>query len=103
MAKFIAMKKAKIGDLRNRLSYFLRFVRQGQSVMVFDRDRAIARIDPVRDVAPLGDADAWPTDLVQTGILLPPLARLGRDWLRRRPKCRTDVVNALLEERASAR
>jgi antitoxin (DNA-binding transcriptional repressor) of toxin-antitoxin stability system len=41
------MKTVKISDLKNRLNYYLRFVRRGQSVLVYDRDRAIARNDPV--------------------------------------------------------
>ncbi|MDQ3517789.1 MAG: type II toxin-antitoxin system prevent-host-death family antitoxin [Gemmatimonadota bacterium] len=39
------MKKARISELKNRLSHYLRLVRQGHSVLIHDRDRAIVRIE----------------------------------------------------------
>jgi antitoxin (DNA-binding transcriptional repressor) of toxin-antitoxin stability system len=94
------MKKAGIAELKNRLSYYLGFVRRGQSILVYDRDRAIARIDPVRP-SDAAEEDDWTRELQQTGILRPPATRLGKDWLRRRPEVDADVVAALLAERAS--
>jgi len=94
------MKKAGIADLKNRLSYYLGFVRRGQSILVYDRDRAIARIDPVRPSDAV-EQDDWTIELQQTGILRPPATRLGKDWLRRRPEVDADVVAALLAERES--
>jgi antitoxin (DNA-binding transcriptional repressor) of toxin-antitoxin stability system len=98
------MKTVKIADLKNRLSYYLRFVRRGQSVLVYDRDRAIARIDPVSSADALDPAD-WTAELERTGVLRPPAAPLPRDWLKRRihAKGNGDVVGALLEERESGR
>ena len=43
--------EAKIRELKNRLSYYLRRVREGDSVVVFDRSTAVARIEPIRDGA----------------------------------------------------
>jgi antitoxin (DNA-binding transcriptional repressor) of toxin-antitoxin stability system len=40
-----AMTTVKITELKNRLSYYLGRVQQGESVLVCDRDRVIARID----------------------------------------------------------
>lgn len=94
------MKKAGIAELKNRLSYYLGFVRRGQSVLVYDRDRVIARIDPVTPSDAV-DQDDWTAELQQTGILRPPTARLGKDWLRRRPNVEADVVAAVLAERDS--
>lgn len=99
------MKIAKISELKNRLSYYLRFVRRGQSVLVYDRDRAIARIDPVSAAGALGPPD-WTAELEQAGILRPPTVPLPRDWLKRRIHARgegDDVVGALLDERESGR
>ena len=39
--------KATISDLRNRLSDYLRKVRAGETVLVLDRDRPIARIERI--------------------------------------------------------
>lgn len=103
MADLLGMKKANIGELRNRLSYNLRFVRRGQSVMVCDRDRIYARIEPVRDVGGSGDPGKWPAEVVQSGILLPPSQKLGRQWFRGRVRTSGDVVAGLLAERTSRR
>lgn len=42
------MKKAKIAELRNGLSRYLDHVRAGGTVMVYDRDKPIAEIVPLR-------------------------------------------------------
>ena len=96
------MKKAKISELKNRLSHYLRFVRGGQSVLVYDRDRPIARIDPVRDprADEAGDGIAA---LVRAGVLRPPTGALATEWLQHRIVVQSDVVGALLAERESSR
>ena len=38
------MKTVKIAELKNRLSYYLRRVQRGESILVCDRDRVVARI-----------------------------------------------------------
>lgn len=96
------MKSAGIADLKNRLSYYLRFVRRGQSVLIYDRDRAIARIDPVRSPGP-PESEDWIADLEQAGVLRAPTLSLPRDWLTKRIPAKGDVVAALLDERESGR
>jgi antitoxin (DNA-binding transcriptional repressor) of toxin-antitoxin stability system len=96
------MKRANVSELKNRLSHFLRFVRAGQSVLVYDRDRPIARIDPVTD-AGTADPGAWIAELETLGVLRPPSAKLPANWLRRRVPTRSDVVATLLDERESGR
>jgi antitoxin (DNA-binding transcriptional repressor) of toxin-antitoxin stability system len=95
------MKKARISELKDRLSEYLRLVRGGESVLVYDRDRPIARIDPIRD-ANAGQPDDW-TALEERGILRRPAATLPAAWLERRPHTRGDVIAALLEDRESGR
>ena len=96
------MKKVRISELKNRLSHYLRFVRRGQSVLVYDRDRVIARIDPVRDPSAAEAAD-WTAELERLGIVRPPAAALPSDWLQHRAQSKCDVVAALLDERESGR
>jgi len=98
----MAMKKARISELKNRLSHYLRFVRRGESVLVLDRDRAIARIDPV-GMEDTGDTTDWIADLERRGAVRRPAARLPGDWLRGRVDVPGDVVAALLSERESGR
>ena len=38
-------RRVRIAELQNRLSYYLRRVRRGESILVCDRDRVIARIE----------------------------------------------------------
>lgn len=49
-----AMKTVSISELRNRLSYYLRLVRRGEALLVSDRDRVIARIEPATAETRLG-------------------------------------------------
>jgi antitoxin (DNA-binding transcriptional repressor) of toxin-antitoxin stability system len=107
--KFIAMSVAvKIGELKNRLSHYLRKVRAGESVLVYDRDRIIARIDPVHDAARLGeDENARTAELVRRGVLAAPRQRSNKAWVRsflaELPDVDADVVSALLDEREHGR
>jgi len=96
------MKKAMISELKNRLSHYLRFVRRGESVLVYDRTRPIARIDPVRQLTG-SEADDGVVALERSGVLRAPTAPLPADWLRSRIRSEADVITALLEERASGR
>jgi antitoxin (DNA-binding transcriptional repressor) of toxin-antitoxin stability system len=96
------MKKAKIAELKNRLSHYLQFVRKGHSVLVYDRDTPIARIEPVGHPAALESAD-WISELERTGALRPPAKPLPKDWLQRRAMVKADVTQALLDERESGR
>jgi antitoxin (DNA-binding transcriptional repressor) of toxin-antitoxin stability system len=95
------MKRVGIAELKNRLSHYLRYVRGGEAVLVYDRDRAIARIEPVRG-EDLTDAD-WTAELERSGVLTPPSAILPDNWLANRPRVRCDVVRAVLEERETGR
>ena len=42
------MKKVRVTELKARLSHFLRLVRKGQTITVYDRDKPVAEIVPVR-------------------------------------------------------
>ena len=64
------MKAVKIAELRNRLSYYLRRVQRGESILVCDRERVIARIDrvDVHAVLPEGDGE-WLERLERRGVI----------------------------------
>ena len=101
-----AMMPVNVAELKNRLSHYLRLVRKGEVLLVRDRDRVIARIEPA------GDSDRRPSedperlaDLEARGIL-----RRGRQgsWdalLARRLDLAqgADVVGAVLAEREEGR
>jgi prevent-host-death family protein len=98
------MKSASISTLRNHLSEYLRRVRRGETVLVLDRDRPIARLEPVGESR--GDLPACYHEAVKAGIVRP--ARKRDDALRTvtpppRPKKPARLVEALMEERRAGR
>ena len=96
------MKNARISELRDGLSEYLARVRKGETVIVFDRDTPIARIEPI---PPAGEAvPDWVREAERRGILTPPKAHGGAPLP---PPVKVDpglsVLQALLEERRSGR
>jgi prevent-host-death family protein len=65
------MKTVNIGDLKARLSAHIKLVREGQEVIVCDRNEPVARIVPVN----LDDQSAQTKKLVARGVLVPPLKK----------------------------
>lgn len=96
--------EAKISELKDRLSHYLRRVRQGESVLVLDRDRVIARIEPAgrQDSDTEGDSD-WLSALERRGAVRRATHPLPKAWLAHRPKLKADVVQSLLDEREEGR
>ena len=98
------MKTVKIAELKNRLSHYLRLVQRGESVLVCDRDRVIARIDRVTAHASLPASDReWLDRLERRGVIRRGAGKPSRQWLGRRPAVGADVVAALLQERDEGR
>jgi antitoxin (DNA-binding transcriptional repressor) of toxin-antitoxin stability system len=50
------MKTANVTESKNGLSELLRSVRAGQSILIFDHDEPVARLEPVTVSALSGDA-----------------------------------------------
>ncbi len=95
---------AKISELKNRLSHYLSRVRRGESILVLDRDRVIARIDPAGGPARAETTDShWLDDLERRGVVRRASAPLPRDWIATRPALKADVVRAVLDERRDGR
>lgn len=99
------MKKASISETKNRLSELLERVRRGESILITDRDRPVARLEPVGSARP-AEVKGRLARLERAGLL-----RLGRGGLVKsivaepapRPKKGASAVAALLEERESGR
>ena len=100
----MTMKAVKIAELKNRLSYYLRRVQRGESILVCDRDRVIARIERVGADASVPGSDAeWLDRLERRGIIRRGTGKPTREWLARKPVVGADVVAALLREREEGR
>jgi prevent-host-death family protein len=65
------MKTVNISDLKARLSAHIQLVRDGEEVLVCDRNLPVARIVPCH----LADRSEQEQRLVARGILTPPLKR----------------------------
>jgi prevent-host-death family protein len=96
------MKNARISELRDRLSEYLARVRKGETVIVYDRDTPIARIDPIAPAAE--DLPDWVLEAYRKGIATPPRIRDGARLPRpMKPKKPVGLLEALLEERRTGR
>src|SRR5712691_4580851 len=97
------MAQAKISELKNRLSYYLKRVQRGEIVDVIDRDIPVARIVPIRP-APK-EQDAWIERLQRSGIIRGGPMKGVKEILRQKPpgKKSAGVLAALLEERRTGR
>lgn len=102
MANMANMKKAKIAELKNNLSLYLRYVRRGGSVLVFDRDVAVARIVPVSTArSHTGGDGARLEHLEREGLIRRGTGGLP-GWLSRpRPRLQRSLLEEFLAERRS--
>lgn len=62
------MKKASITETKNRLSALLDTVRSGESVLIMDRGKPVARLDPV-SMADSAESAAYLSQLERSGII----------------------------------
>lgn len=62
------MKTANVAELKNRLSAYLQFVREGEEILVKDRNQPIARISPYKQTEQSEDE----RQLVASGALRMP-------------------------------
>jgi prevent-host-death family protein len=73
------MKTANVAELKNRLSAYLQFVREGEEILVKDRNQPIARISPYKQTEQSDDE----RQLVASGALKMPAeetANWGEFW-----------------------
>lgn len=88
----IVMRQVRIAELKARLSEYLRAVRRGETIAVFDRETPVAQITPVRERSALRVRKPVPRSPAPNRVRLPKPGKLD-----------VDVVQLLLEERQSHR
>jgi prevent-host-death family protein len=96
------MKKARISELRDRLSRYLDHVRAGGRVLVLDRNRPVAEIVPVGTDEAGTDEDRLAT-LEREGLVRRGAGRVPAELLRAPSGGEAGVLAALLRERESGR
>lgn len=97
------MKKASITDAKNNLSALIDGVKSGASVLIVERGRPVARLEPVGRI---GSGDDRLVRLVREGVVRPARQAAPRALFSSRPpRLRTggSAVRALLDERREGR
>lgn len=99
------MKKASITEAKNSLSALIDSVKSGSSVLIMDRGRPVARLEPVNALEAPGDDRL--ARLVRDGIVRPSAGAAPKAVLTTAPprpkKKSTSAVRALLDERREGR
>lgn len=98
------MKKASITEAKNNLSALIDRVKGGSPVLIVDRGRAVARLEPVSGIA--ADDDSRLARLVRDGIVRPARSAASKGWFATKPprvKKGASGVRAILEERREGR
>jgi prevent-host-death family protein len=100
------MKKASITEAKNGLSALIDSVKAGASVLITDRGRPVARLEPVGTATETAD-QARLAPLIRDAVVRPGRAKkLPKSFFTRElPRLKGDasVVEALLEERREGR
>lgn len=95
------MEKASISQIKNHLSAYLRKVRAGKVVLIFDRNQPVARLEGVRGNARPEDKLAR---LERSGLLQRSTQPVPMELLRKSPpQSKHSVLEALLQERLEGR
>lgn len=98
------MKKASITEAKNNLSALIDSVKGGAPVLIVDRGRPVARLEPVGTFR--SDDEGRLARLVREGVIRPGRAIVPRSVFTTRPprlKGRASGVRALIEERREGR
>jgi prevent-host-death family protein len=98
------MKKASITEAKNNLSALIDSVKGGSPVLIVDRGRPVARLEPVSALRP--DDDSRLARLVREGIVRPARRSAPKELLATKPprlKKGASGVRALLDERRDGR
>ena len=99
------MKKASITEVKNQLSALIDGLKGGSTVLILDRGRPVARLEPVTSGLD-SDPDGRLSRLVRDGIVRPGRATPLRTLFTEQPprlKRGSSAVEVLLEERREGR
>jgi len=98
------MKKASITETKNRLSALLEVVKRGETVLIMDREKPVARLEPVTTQTD-EETEGWLRELERAGLVKRPGTQASKIKLTGPiPKAKggASIVDALLAEREEA-
>ncbi len=95
------MKRASITEAKNNLSLLIDRVRKGETVLICDRDRPVARLQPVGPGDAAGADAPWLAGLVRDGLVAPAGKPLSAQSLPKpvKPARPVSIVDALRADR----
>jgi prevent-host-death family protein len=99
------MKKASITEAKNNLSALIDSVKGGSPVLIVDRGRPVARLEPVT-IGSESDHEGRLARLIREGVVRPGRGRLPKMMFPDQPprlKAGASAVSALIEERRTGR
>ena len=100
------MKKANITEAKTNLSALIDGLKGGSSVLIVDRGRPVARLEPVTGDAEGGGQDGKLARLQRDGLVRPRRSRPPRTLFSSPParaRGGASAVDALIEERREGR
>ena len=105
IAILASMKKASITEAKNRLSALIDGLKRGSPVLIVDRGRPVARLEPVTSLGE-SEQDGRLSRLIREGIVRPGRTSLSSSlFTARPPRAKNDAsaVAVLLAERRDSR
>lgn len=95
------MKKANISQVKSKLSAYLKDVQRGETVLIFDRNHPVARLEAV-DWGGLSDEDRI-RELVRLGVAKAPKKKLDVEAFLALPRPKlppaVSLVDMIIQER----
>jgi antitoxin (DNA-binding transcriptional repressor) of toxin-antitoxin stability system len=95
------VKKANISYTRNHLSEMLAQVKEGETILILDRQQPVARLEPVAGSP--ADGPSLQAGLVRRGLVQPARSPLDPKLLNAMPmpapRAGGDILDALLADR----
>jgi antitoxin (DNA-binding transcriptional repressor) of toxin-antitoxin stability system len=88
------MRTVKIGELKAKLSAHIQYVKNGEEVLILDRNTPVARLVAV---APVEKEDARRNRLISTGVIIP--AKVRREVGRMLPEPTGPMISDEVMER----
>ena len=98
------MKKASISEAKNNFSALIDRVKSGSPVLIVDRGRPVARLEPVGSTG--ADDDSRVDRLVRAGVVRPARSAAPKDLISSKPpraKKGASGVQTLLAQRRDGR
>ena len=99
------MKMASITEVKNNLSALIDRVKNGASILIVDRGRPVARLEPVRG-AESDEDDGRLARLVRDGVVRPSRGEMSKTLVTTAPpraKKNVSAVRTLLDDRRDGR